>query len=76
MVTGRFGGSPSWGVSARPPGAASSLRIPALTWGSPSPMRLGTGRHTVPKLRSRSRLGLPGGNVEAAVESAGRNLYP
>lgn len=37
-------GSPSWGRLAPPPGAALSLRIPALTWGLPLPMRLGTGK--------------------------------
>uniref|UniRef100_A0A8D1M7E0 Uncharacterized protein n=1 Tax=Sus scrofa TaxID=9823 RepID=A0A8D1M7E0_PIG len=42
MVTGRFGGSPSWGVPAPPLGAALSQRILASTWGSPSPTKLGT----------------------------------
>lgn len=49
MVTGRFGGSPSWGVPAPPLGAALSQRILASTWGSPSPTKLGTGTRPRPR---------------------------
>ena len=66
MVSGRFGGSPSWGAPAPLPGAASSLRTPASTWGSPSPTRLGTGKGPqglAPSSRQGCDLGPPGGEV-------------
>lgn len=85
-VTGRFGGSPSWGVSAPPPGAVSSLKILASTWGSPSPMRLGTGMwsyHMSPSsgrgadsLEGRTRLAVGSGRLLEGARALDPSLDP